>query len=152
MEDLGQARELVAYGDDLEDGEKDCRRRHYGWELQHGRDIGGHLGGGDHPVNRIATRAPSNGSERHESYELKRSFERLRTLQSTVINEELSISNYIITVTFMSERRMHQIKLVIKAGFDVQFRATKPSLLCRSSNEKGTSGKPGGHRESWPIR
>ena len=85
MEGLGQTRELVAHGDDLEDGEKYSRHCHRGWELQHGRDIGGYLGSGDHPVNRIATRAPSNGFERHESYELKRSFERLRMLQSSHI-------------------------------------------------------------------
>jgi hypothetical protein len=105
---LGQARELVAHGDDLEDGEKDSRHCHRGWELQHGRDIGGYLGGGDHPINRIATRAPSNGSERHvsEGYELQRFFERLRVLQSS------QRGTFYIRLQY-PERRMHQIKLVI---------------------------------------
>jgi hypothetical protein len=56
---------MVAHSDDLEDREKDSRCGHRRRELQHGRDIGGYLGGGDHPVNRIATRTPSNGPERH---------------------------------------------------------------------------------------
>jgi len=54
-----------AHGDDLENGEKDGRRCHGGWELQHGRDIGSYLGGGDHPVKRIVARAASDGPESH---------------------------------------------------------------------------------------
>jgi hypothetical protein len=63
---------LATHSDDLNDGKKNSRRRHRGWKLQHGRDIGGNLGGGDHPVNRIVARTPSDGSEGHKSYELKK--------------------------------------------------------------------------------
>ena len=57
-----------AHGDDLEDGKEDRRRCHGRRELQHGRDIGSYLGGGDHPVKRIVARAASDGLESHEDH------------------------------------------------------------------------------------
>jgi hypothetical protein len=63
---------MVAHSDDLENGEKDSRCGHRRWELHHACDVGGYLSGGDHPVNRIATRTPSNGSERHGSEDMDR--------------------------------------------------------------------------------
>jgi hypothetical protein len=73
---------LATHSDDLNDGKKNRRRCHRGWELQHGRDIGGYLGGGDHPVNYIATRTPSDGSEGHESYEPKNMLKGAPVLQT----------------------------------------------------------------------
>ena len=59
---------LDAHSDDLEDGKEDSRRRHGGWEWQHGGDIGSYLGRCDHPVKRIVARAASDGSESHEQH------------------------------------------------------------------------------------
>ena len=57
-----------AYGDDLENGEEDRGRCHGWWGLQHGRDIRGYLGRGDHPVKGIVARAASDGLESHEEH------------------------------------------------------------------------------------
>ena len=62
----GKARESVAHSDDPEDGQEEGCRRHRGWELHHGRDVGSYLSGGDHPVKRIVARAASDSPEGHE--------------------------------------------------------------------------------------
>ena len=95
-----------AHGDDLENGEEDCRRCHGGWELQHGRDIGSYLGRSDHPVKRIVARAPSDGLESHEKH------------QSTEVGRQGAVQ-YIL---FHSQKRRaspNQNLRAVKVGFIV---------------------------------
>ena len=61
--------EGITHTDDLEDGEEESRRRHRGWERQHGRDVRGYLGGGHHPVESIVAAAASDSPKSHEGYE-----------------------------------------------------------------------------------
>jgi len=56
---------LFAHSDDLENGEEDGRCGHRGRELQHGRNIGGDLGRGDHPIERVVARTASDCPESH---------------------------------------------------------------------------------------
>ena len=70
FEGEGGDRESLAHSDDLEDGEENGRRRHRGWERQHGRDVGSYLSGGDHPVKRIVACAASDSPESHEEWQV----------------------------------------------------------------------------------
>ena len=61
--------EGITHTDNLEDGEEESRRRHRGWERQHGRDVCSYLGGRHHPVESIVAAAASDSPKSHEGHE-----------------------------------------------------------------------------------
>ena len=68
-EGVKEGQEGITHINNLEDREQDSRRRHRGWERQHGRDVRGYLGGRHHPVESIVAGAASDSPESHEGYE-----------------------------------------------------------------------------------